>query len=45
MNTDQPMIEVKELTKHYGDVVALDGVTFSVFEATTAPARRRRSAC
>ena len=32
MNTDQPMIEVKELTKHYGSVVALDGVTFSVFE-------------
>jgi len=46
---DQAAVSCRELTKQYGEVVAVDGVTFSLrrgtvtgFLAPTEPARRRR---
>ena len=47
-----PVIEVEHLTKRYGNVVAVDDISFQVtrakssdFSGRTAQARRRRCAC
>ncbi len=33
--TGEPLVEAQDLVKHYGDVVALGGVTFGIFDGIT----------
>jgi ABC-2 type transport system ATP-binding protein len=35
MSTPAPLLEAKDLTKHYGEVVALDGVSFTITDGVT----------
>ena len=45
------LLEANGLTKHYGSVIALDGINLSIGKASpaclgrTAPARAQRSSC